>query len=68
MHQWRVVFWITFGILIFSAFIYCIWASGETQPWNNPEKAKMIEDGSGNINQVAQNEQIQQSNNDNINK
>lgn len=38
MHQWRDVYWVTFAILIISAIIFSIWASGEIQPWNYPDK------------------------------
>lgn len=29
------MFWVAFGVLCFTAVIYCIWASGEVQPFNN---------------------------------
>ncbi|XP_016964204.1 putative inorganic phosphate cotransporter [Drosophila biarmipes] len=34
--EWRLVFWVAFGVLCVTAVIYCIWASGEVQPFNNP--------------------------------
>jgi len=33
--EWRTVFWVAFGVLFVTAVIYCIWASGEVQPFNN---------------------------------
>ncbi|XP_017068030.2 sialin [Drosophila eugracilis] len=33
--EWRMVFWVAFGVLSVTAVIYCIWASGEIQPFND---------------------------------
>ncbi|XP_023173368.1 putative inorganic phosphate cotransporter [Drosophila hydei] len=33
--EWRTVFWVAFGVLCVTAVIYCIWASGEVQPFND---------------------------------
>ncbi|KAH8250691.1 hypothetical protein KR038_008041 [Drosophila bunnanda] len=33
--EWRLVFWVAFGVLFVTAIVYCIWASGEVQPFNN---------------------------------
>ncbi|KAH8298054.1 hypothetical protein KR018_005265, partial [Drosophila ironensis] len=33
--EWRTVFWVAFGVLFVTAIVYCIWASGEIQPFNN---------------------------------
>ncbi|XP_030383667.1 putative inorganic phosphate cotransporter [Scaptodrosophila lebanonensis] len=33
--EWRTVFWVAFAVLFVTAIIYCIWASGEVQPFNN---------------------------------
>uniref|UniRef100_A0A8D8S0N6 Vesicular glutamate transporter 2 n=1 Tax=Cacopsylla melanoneura TaxID=428564 RepID=A0A8D8S0N6_9HEMI len=35
--EWRIVFMVTFSILIVSAIIYLIFGSGEIQPWNGPK-------------------------------
>lgn len=32
------MFWISFVIFIVTTVVYSIWASGEVQPWNNPEE------------------------------
>lgn len=45
MNEWRVVFWTAFVIFALTSVIYGIWASGEMQPWNNPEKQPLEEDG-----------------------
>lgn len=45
MSEWRVVFWTAFVIFAITSVIYAIWASGELQPWNNPEKLSLEEDG-----------------------
>lgn len=45
MSEWRVVFWTAFIIFAATSVIYGIWASGEMQPWNNPEKQPLEEDG-----------------------
>lgn len=34
--QWRTVFFISCAILILTNLVFVIWASGETQPWNDP--------------------------------
>lgn len=33
--EWRVIFWITFVILVISIVVYSIWGSGEKQWWND---------------------------------
>lgn len=45
MNEWRIVFWTAFVIFAITSIIYGIWASGEMQPWNNPEKEPLEEDG-----------------------
>lgn len=37
LEEWRLVFWITFGIFAVTTVVYSIWASGEVQPWNYPK-------------------------------
>ncbi|XP_037911071.1 putative inorganic phosphate cotransporter isoform X2 [Hermetia illucens] len=49
LYEWRVVFWISFGVFVITSIVYVIWASGETQPWNNPEKMKAIQAENGEI-------------------
>lgn len=34
LSEWRVVFWITFAIFVFTTIVYLFFASGEIQPWN----------------------------------
>lgn len=43
--EWRVVFWVMFGTLIGSNFVFLLFASGELQPWNEPQKPKFVENG-----------------------
>ncbi|XP_017132353.1 sialin [Drosophila elegans] len=35
MMEWRIVFWVAFAVLFITAIVYCIWASGEVQPFND---------------------------------
>ncbi|KAH8328121.1 hypothetical protein KR067_004138, partial [Drosophila pandora] len=35
MTEWRVVFWLAFGILSATVVVYLIWASGEVQPFDD---------------------------------
>lgn len=67
MSEWRIVFWTAFVIFGLTSIIYGIWASGEEQPWNNPEKEHLQEDGDidnksvetvqGKIEEIDKNEQ-----------
>ena len=34
--QWRMVFWVAFAVFMVTTVVYSLWASGETQPWNEP--------------------------------
>lgn len=36
LSEWRLVFWIAFGIFVFTNLVYVIWASGDIQPFNTP--------------------------------
>ncbi|CAD6999510.1 unnamed protein product [Ceratitis capitata] len=36
--EWRLVFWVAFGVLVVTAFVYVIWASGEVQDFNDPPR------------------------------
>lgn len=38
LYEWRTVFWIAFAIFMVTNLVYVIWASGDVQPFNNPEK------------------------------
>lgn len=35
MHQWQIVFWITFLVCTATNIIYIIWASGERCEWDH---------------------------------
>lgn len=48
--EWRLVFWVTFGIFVVTTVIYSIWASGEVQPWNYPKDQKSAEYGNAENN------------------
>jgi MFS transporter, ACS family, solute carrier family 17 (sodium-dependent inorganic phosphate cotransporter), other len=37
LYEWRVVFWIAFGVFNITNVVYIIWASGEIQPFNDPQ-------------------------------
>lgn len=45
LEEWRLVFWVTFGIFVVTTVIYSGWASGEVQKWNNPQKKQSAEYG-----------------------
>ncbi|XP_018804536.1 PREDICTED: putative inorganic phosphate cotransporter [Bactrocera latifrons] len=36
--EWRLVFWVAFGVLVITAIVYVIWASGEVQDFNDPPR------------------------------
>ncbi|XP_037957583.1 putative inorganic phosphate cotransporter [Teleopsis dalmanni] len=40
MREWRLVFWIAFFILVASGIIFAIWATGERQEWDEPDKVQ----------------------------
>lgn len=45
MEEWRLVFWITFGVMSLTNIFYIIFASADLQPWNTPkEKEEKSED------------------------
>lgn len=31
-----MVFWVAFAVFMVTTVVYSLWASGETQPWNEP--------------------------------
>lgn len=37
LSEWRLVFWIVFGVFIITNIIFVVYASGEVQYWNDPE-------------------------------
>lgn len=43
LSEWRLVFWIAFGVLVVTSVIYGFWASGEIQDFNEPKDLKEIE-------------------------
>ncbi|XP_037051081.1 putative inorganic phosphate cotransporter [Bradysia coprophila] len=44
IYEWRVVFWMVFGILLGTGLIYLLFADGEVQHWNDPKKSKQRTD------------------------
>lgn len=45
LKQWRDVFWVTFGVCLFSSVVYCVFSSAEVQPWNSVgEGGEFLED------------------------
>lgn len=45
LHEWRLVFWVTFVVFVVTTIVYVIWASGEVQPWNDPIAMMQLENG-----------------------
>ncbi|XP_037805952.1 LOW QUALITY PROTEIN: putative inorganic phosphate cotransporter [Lucilia sericata] len=43
IQEWRLVFWVGGFILSASAVFYCVWATGDTQSWNEPSPKKGVE-------------------------
>uniref|UniRef100_A0AAR5QB79 Major facilitator superfamily (MFS) profile domain-containing protein n=1 Tax=Dendroctonus ponderosae TaxID=77166 RepID=A0AAR5QB79_DENPD len=44
--EWRIVFWIAFGVFLVTNFIFVVFGSGKVQPWNAAEeKEKSAEAG-----------------------
>lgn len=37
LYDFRLVFWMIFGILIGTGIFYLIFADGKVQPWNDPK-------------------------------
>lgn len=50
LRQWRLVFWITFGIAMVRTVIFSIWASAKVQPFNNPKDNTLTECDKLNVN------------------
>lgn len=59
IEEWRVVFWISFGIFVVTTVVYSIWASGEVQPWNFRKEIKSTEYGNVDYNAHAGNNRNQ---------
>ncbi|GLG96910.1 hypothetical protein R5R35_000893 [Gryllus longicercus] len=47
LQEWRLVFWIAFGVFMGTNLVYVFTASGEVQPWNDPlsMRQKEMDDG-----------------------
>lgn len=49
--QWRLVFWITLGVLLGTNVVFVAFASGDEQWWNDPQRVKgttkALEEGKG---------------------
>lgn len=69
MNEWRVVFWVTFVIFVVTTIIYCLWASGDLQPWNEPYNMKQIQDPSyieNNIVESIEKKEKEEENNEDL--
>ncbi|XP_066586133.1 putative inorganic phosphate cotransporter [Prorops nasuta] len=38
LEAWRIIFYITVGLYFIEILVYCIFGSGEEQPWNRPKE------------------------------
>lgn len=38
--NFRIVFWMVFGILLGTGLVYLLFADGEVQRWNDPKKSR----------------------------
>lgn len=47
--EWRIVFWITFVIFFVTTVIYVMFASGEIQDWNEPDKPRNKLNGTSDV-------------------
>lgn len=43
MGQWRIAFWMTFGVLSVTSVIYILFATAAIQPWNYSSVINEIE-------------------------
>lgn len=43
LHEWRFVFWVTFGVATVRTIAYLIWAKADVQPWNNSKDIRLAE-------------------------
>lgn len=46
--EWRLVFWIVFGVFVLTNIIFVLYASGEVQYWNDPEFLRKEREGKVN--------------------
>ena len=53
LYEWRIVFWIAFGVFNITNVVYIIWASGEIQPFNDPELLKKSKESLANSDSEA---------------
>lgn len=53
LYEWRIVFWIAFVIFNVTNVVYIIWASGEIQPFNDPELLKRSKESLANSDSEA---------------
>lgn len=37
MEQWRIVFWLSFVVLVFTSVVFLMFGSGDKQDWNDPD-------------------------------
>lgn len=49
LNEWRIVFWIAFGVFNVTNVIYVIWASAEVQPWNDGALLKKTNNGASAV-------------------
>ena len=45
--EWQLVFWIVFVVSVLGNVIFVLWASGEPQPWNDPEFLRRKDEENG---------------------
>ena len=56
----RIVFWMVFGILLGTGLFYLIFADGQVQPWNDPNKSiQKIE--SNRLNEVEMSQEMKET-------
>nr|XP_022911240.1 putative inorganic phosphate cotransporter isoform X2 [Onthophagus taurus] len=49
LSQWRLVFWITLGVLLTSNVVFVLFGSGEEQWWNNPNHSNFTKTNKNNV-------------------
>lgn len=58
LNEWRIVFWIVFGVFNVTNIVYIIWASGEVQPWNEGYLPKKSEENGSHFDDNLKSKQI----------
>jgi ACS family sodium-dependent inorganic phosphate cotransporter len=58
LYEWRVVFWIAFGVFNVTNVVYIIWASGEIQPFNDPELLRRSKESLANSDSEANRNEV----------